>query len=104
MLKDINLSMSVLPNEVIDEIQTSLNEIKDFIHGKAKAELSEDWLESTEARKVLGVSAKTWQTYRDRRIIPFSQVGRKIYVKRADIDKFLNDHAIRQSEARRVAE
>ncbi|WP_368180309.1 helix-turn-helix domain-containing protein [Bacteroides caccae] len=51
-------------------------------------------MESTQVRKRLGISAKTWQTYRDERRIPFSQFGRKIYVKRADLEKFMEDHYI----------
>jgi excisionase family DNA binding protein len=43
---------------------------------------------------MLGVSAKTWQTYRDERRIPFSQFGRKIYVKRADLEAFMEKHYI----------
>jgi LmbE family N-acetylglucosaminyl deacetylase len=53
------------------------------------------WVESTEARKILGVSAKTWQDYRDKRVIPFSQYGRKIYVRRADIEAFLQKHFVK---------
>lgn len=51
-----------------------------------------DWVESQEARKLLGISARTWQMYRDKRVIPFSQFGRKIYVKRTDIEEFLRKH------------
>ncbi len=39
-------------------------------------------------------SQKTWQTYRDKRLIPFSQFGRKIYVKRADLEAFLEGNKI----------
>ena len=46
---------------------------------------------------MLGVSPRTWQAIRDRREIPFSQYGRKIYVRRADIEAFLVDHMITSS-------
>ncbi|WP_290394338.1 helix-turn-helix domain-containing protein, partial [uncultured Duncaniella sp.] len=32
--------------------------------------------------------------YRDQRVIPFSQIGRKIYVNRADLDAFLRRYRI----------
>ena len=44
--------------------------------------------------KLLGISQKTWQTYRDKRLIPFSQIGSKIFVKRADLEKFMESHYI----------
>jgi len=56
--------------------------------------MNSQWIESGEARKILGISQKTWQTYRDKRLIPFSQFGRKIYVKRADICLFLERNRI----------
>ena len=61
---------------------------------KTEEEINSQWVESTVARKLLGVSQKTWQTYRDERRIPFSQFGRKIYVKRADLETFMESHYI----------
>ena len=84
-------ALVILPKVELDAITASLNEIKELIKGKAKEEVEAQWIESEEARKMLGVSSKTWQTYRDSRVIPFSQFGRKIYVKRADLEKFLQD-------------
>ena len=61
---------------------------------KSEEEVNNQWIESVDARKMLRVSAKTWQTYRDERRIPFSQFGRKIYVKRADLEAFMEKHYI----------
>lgn len=88
-------TLVIMPKSALDAITASLDEVKDLIKGKAKAEADGKWIESEEARKMLGVSAKTWQTYRDTRAIPFSQFGRKIYVKRGDIEAFLLSHQIK---------
>lgn len=53
-------------------------------------------IESEAARKLPGISPKTWQNYRDQRLFPFSQIGRKIYVNRADLEAFLRKHRISQ--------
>ncbi len=45
------------------------------------------WIESKEVPKMLGISAKTWQNWRDRKVIPFSQFGAKIYVNINDIHR-----------------
>lgn len=47
------------------------------------------WVDSEKARKMLGVSKRTWQLWRDERRIPFSQFGRKIYVQMKDIEAFM---------------
>ncbi|MBO6255660.1 MAG: helix-turn-helix domain-containing protein [Bacteroidaceae bacterium] len=88
-------SLVVLPESEWNGIKDLLNEVKDTLQTKSEAEIKAMWLESTEARKMLGVSAKTWQDYRDKRIIPFSQFGRKIYVRRAAIEAFLENHCIK---------
>jgi hypothetical protein len=75
-------------------MKSDLQELKELVRAKSDEELNSQWIESTQARQLLGVSQKTWQGYRDRRIIPFTQVGRKIYVKRADLNKFMQDHYI----------
>lgn len=93
-----NLSMAVVPESFLQKMQADINQLKDLLKQKSKDEINAQWLESNEARKLLGVSQKTWQTYRDERVIPFSQIGRKIYVRRSDIENYLNNHIIRKAE------
>ena len=85
--------MVVLPQETLDEIMDVVRRAADNQGAKSAAK-DDDWLTSEEARKILGVSPKTWQNYRDRGIIPFSQTGRKIYVLRSDLDNSLKSHRI----------
>lgn len=53
------------------------------------------WFSSEEVCRLLMISKRTLQTYRDRGILPFAQVGRKIYYKASDIDEYLDNHYIR---------
>lgn len=85
----------VLPESEWASIKDLLKEVKDTLQTKSDEDMKSQWIESTTARKMLGVSAKTWQDYRDKRVIPFSQFGRKIYVRRADIEAFLQQHYIK---------
>lgn len=89
------VSMVVLPMAALDELRISISDLKEMVKGKALDEVSSQWLESEAARKFLGVSRQTWQTYRDARALPFSQFGRKIYVKRADLEAFLESHMVK---------
>jgi excisionase family DNA binding protein len=52
-------------------------------------------LSSDDVCNLLQVSKRTLQNYRDRGIIPFSQIGRKIYYKASDIEEYLSNHYIR---------
>ena len=87
------MTMVVLPQETLDEIMDVVRRAADNQAAKSAAK-DDEWLTSEEARKILGVSPKTWQNYRDRGIIPFSQTGRKIYVLRSDLDNYLKSHRI----------
>lgn len=87
------MAMVVLPQETLDEIMDVVRRAADNQGAKSAAK-DDEWLTSEEARKILGVSPKTWQNYRDRGIIPFSQTGRKIYVLRSDLDNYLKSHRI----------
>lgn len=88
-------SVVMLPQAEWEGIKDMLHEVKETLQTKSAEEINSQWVESTEARKMLGVSSKTWQDYRDKRVIPFSQFGRKIYVRRADIEAFLQQHYIK---------
>jgi|AGTN01.1.fsa_nt_gi hypothetical protein len=88
--------LAIVPQPFIDEVSKMIREINDFLlSNKSDKDLSDEWVDSKEARKILRVSAKTLQNYRDNRIIPFSQFGYKIYYKREDLEDFFNRHYIK---------
>jgi hypothetical protein len=88
------LNVAVVPQDFLTKMEADINEMKAILMAKNDEEVNQQWIESVKIPKILGISMKTWQTYRDKRLIPFSQIGSKIYVKRADLEKFMNDHYI----------
>lgn len=53
---------------------------------------AETWLDITDTAKWLKVSPRTLQTYRDQGMIPYSQIGAKIYFRLQDLQEFLMKH------------
>ena len=49
------------------------------------------WLDNCETCRLLNVSARTMQTYRDTGKLPYSQINNKIYYKASDVEAFLLD-------------
>lgn len=84
----------VVPEEEWRNLHATLEQIIDLITRRNADDSSSEWIESEAARKLLGISPKTWQNYRDQRLIPFSQIGRKIYVNRTDLDAFLRSYRV----------
>jgi len=54
--------------------------------------LEDRWLDIQDVCELLHISKRTLQSYRDKGILPFSQVGAKIYYKANDIQKHLEKH------------
>lgn len=88
------MNMVVIPQAIWENISRTLSNVENLLQKKSEEEVSNQWIESTQVRKILGISAKTWQTYRDERRIPFSQFGRKIYVKQSDLESFMQEHYV----------
>lgn len=92
----ISTPVVLVPQSVLDNLIQEVKAIKELCENRfQESKVSEELLSSEEVKKVLGISAKTWQKYRDERRIPFSQFGRKIYVKKADLDAFMEEHKIK---------
>lgn len=71
------LSMAVVPQSFLNGLMDEVREVKSLLQKKSEEEVNSQWIESTQVRKRLGISAKTWQTYRDERRIPFQPVRAK---------------------------
>jgi len=67
-------------SQCLQELQQSIEDQKSQ---------SIEWINSTDVPSYLGISRRCWQNYRDKKLIPFSQIGRKIWVKRSALDQFL---------------
>jgi excisionase family DNA binding protein len=65
--------------------------------------LVKKWLSSEEVCHLLMISKRTLQTYRDRGILPFAQIGRKIYYKASDIEEYLDQHYIKTNNQKKIA-
>jgi uncharacterized protein YbaA (DUF1428 family) len=90
------MNFIVIEEEKLNLLFSEISEIKTAIKNQNDESLINQWIQSETARKMLGVCRKTWQDYRDKKFIPFSQFGRKIYIKRADLEAFMQKNYIKQ--------
>jgi len=67
-----------------------LDEIKEYLaENYKKNPLDDIWLDNQEVCRLLKISKRTLQTYRDKHMIPYSQIAGKIYFKASDIQNHL---------------
>ena len=58
-------------------------------HANMNPEAPFGWLDSPDVMKLLKISSRTLQGYRDNGILPFSKIGGKIFFKLEDIETIL---------------
>lgn len=54
----------------------------------------EKWLGNDDVCKLLQISLRTLQSYRDSGILPYSQIGRKCYYRVSDIENLISKSQI----------
>ena len=90
------MNFIVLEEQKLNQLFADLSEIKTAVKAQKEESLVNQWIQSETARKMLGVCRKTWQDYRDKKVIPFSQFGRKIFIRKDDLESFMQKHYIKQ--------
>lgn len=74
------------------EILSELLEIKNRL---LKVQYNNDlFLDNQEFLLLMNISKRTAQTWRDSGVIPYSQIGAKIYYKYADISKLIDKNYV----------
>lgn len=55
-----------------------------------------NWIDQEVICDILKVTPRTLSTYREKRLIPYSQIGGKYFYKLSDIEKYLDQQAIKK--------
>jgi len=74
-----------------DDLSERLQTIEDLLRN-VQPEASDKWVDNEELCNLLSISNKTAQSYRDKGLITFSQIGNKIYYRISSINEFLDSH------------
>lgn len=91
-----NMDVKIIGVEEFEHLRADLiNTVREEL---AKANVgglgTDEYLTSKQVCEELGISSRQFQKYRDERRIAFSQFGRKIYVRRSDLNAFIASHRI----------
>lgn len=90
-VKLINMTADDFEQLRADLINTVREELAKSSAGGGR---EDEYLTSKQVCEELGISSRQFQKYRDERRIAFSQVGRKIYVRRGDLNNFIARHRV----------
>ncbi len=85
------MEVITIESSTFQQLKNQLDEILTQIKvQKRQNPLSEAWLDNSDVVKLLRISTRTLQNYRDSGMIPFSKIGAKIYYKASDVEGLLN--------------
>lgn len=62
---------------------------------KVKPKPDEGWIEGEDVCRILTLSKRTLQTYREKGIIPYTCIGGKIFYRRNDLAIFLDSKTVK---------
>jgi|WetSurMetagenome_2_1015567.scaffolds.fasta_scaffold1700830_1 MerR family transcriptional regulator, repressor of the yfmOP operon len=89
--------------EAFQKVLDKLEHIDRRLDKDTTKQLSETWLDIQETCEFLKISKRSLQNYRDNGILPFSQIGGKIYFKVFDLEEHLRRHYVKKVNKHRRA-
>ena len=57
--------------------------------------INSEWVENSELAEILGLSKRQLHGYRERGVLGFSTIGRKIYYRRDDVARLIKNNTIK---------
>ena len=73
----------------IKKVETEIRAIAE------ECSINSEWVENSELAEMLGLSKHQLQGYRERGVLGFSTIGRKIYYRRDDVARLIKNNTIK---------
>ena len=78
--------------QLLGSIKKAATEIRAIVE---ECSINSEWVENGELAEILGLSKRQLQGYRERGVLGFSTIGRKIYCRRAEVEKLIKINTIK---------
>ena len=89
------MEVIVMQSDAYQKLLERLDKISSQIRKTTYEAQPKQWIDNKEFCKQLNISKRTAQTYRNKKLIGYSQIGSKILYKSTDVDAFLQRHHIK---------
>ena len=95
-----NMEIVCIEKKAFDEICSHLSEFEDRLNrlcNLSQGFALKNWMDNQDVCKILRISKRTLQVYREKGLIPFARIKHKIFYKPDDIQRFIesNYHPIK---------
>lgn len=82
------MRLKIIDEKVLNMIREKIMDLHEKTKLQKKRNLDE-WLDNQDVCLLLNISLRTLQSYRDRRLLPFSMIGHKYYYRNSDVMGFI---------------
>ncbi len=84
------MDIVIIEGDSFEQLRKKLEAIRNRLKQICKkGNGTEKWLDNQDVCKLLGISKRTLQSYRDKGILSFTQIRHKCYYKQTDIQQFI---------------
>jgi hypothetical protein len=86
------MELKMIEGRAFDRLKQCVAELLER-SGKFKpSHPQEEWMDNQSVCRLLGISLRTLQNYRDKGLVPYSQTGHKCYYKVKDMERFMEQN------------
>jgi hypothetical protein len=83
------MEIKIIDGKVYNRLRQCLKDLLERTAKLAPEPVDKIWYTNRQVCLLLGVSQRTLQNYRDKGLIPYSQVGHKCYYRIRDVESFI---------------
>lgn len=89
----------IIEKKLLESLELRITELSNLIENSNLTQRKQNspgkkWIENTILAQSLGISPRTLQNYRQRGILGYSVIGRKIYYRSEDVEKLISEKNI----------
>ena len=78
--------------QLLNSVKKTVTDIRTIAE---ECSINSEWIENGELVEMLGLSKRQLQGYRERGVLGFSTIGRKIYYRRDDVERLIKNNTIK---------
>lgn len=83
------MEIKMIEGRVYERLKQYIKDLLERTRKLAPKHVDELWYSNRDVCHLLGISLRTLQNYRDKGLIPYSQVGHKCFYKIKDVEYFI---------------
>jgi hypothetical protein len=87
------MELKVIEEKTFERLKMSITDLLAQIDSLF-VEPTNGWIDNQAVCQALGISKRTLQSFRDKGLIPYSQIGHKCFYKQEDLKEFIEKYRV----------